>query len=225
MIDFWISKTYLITELVKTRFRHDIKIGKKTRIGLGCKFWGRNAIGRDSRFIKSELGFGSYVGQDSFIYRARIGKYTSIGKNFAIVAGRHPVSEMVSTHPSFFSTQKQCGFTFVTRDMFNEYRMADEHFLVTIGSDVWIGEGVRILDGITIGHGAIIATGSVVTKDVEPYCVVGGVPAKLIKKRFDDGEIKTLLHFAWWDKPFEWIAENHSRFENVKDCILFMEKE
>ncbi len=76
------------------------------------------------------------------------------------------------------------------------------------GNDVWIGYGTTIMPGITIGDGAIIATKSVVTKDVEPYTIVGGNPAKSIRKRFSEEEINTLLDMQWWDWPIEKITEN-----------------
>ena len=77
-----------------------------------------------------------------------------------------------------------------------------------IGNDVWIGNSVTIMQGIKIGHGAIIGTNSLVTKDVEPYAVVGGNPAKLIRKRFDDEQIEFLLQLAWWDWQIEKITKN-----------------
>lgn len=77
-----------------------------------------------------------------------------------------------------------------------------------IGHDVWIGNSVTIMQGIQIGHGAIIATNSVVTKNVEPYSIVGGNPAKLIRKRFPDDKIAFLLELRWWDWPVEKISQN-----------------
>jgi virginiamycin A acetyltransferase len=77
-----------------------------------------------------------------------------------------------------------------------------------IGNDVWIGNSVTIMQGIKIGHGAIIGTNALVTKDVEPYSIVGGNPAQLIRKRFDEETIKFLLELAWWDWPVEKISKN-----------------
>ena len=79
---------------------------------------------------------------------------------------------------------------------------------IVVGNDVWIGYNATIMAGITIGDGAIIGTNSVVTKDVEPYAIVGGNPAKLIKKRFSDDEIKDLLEIKWWDWEIEKITRN-----------------
>ncbi|MCX7342845.1 MAG: CatB-related O-acetyltransferase [Proteobacteria bacterium] len=77
-----------------------------------------------------------------------------------------------------------------------------------IGNDVWIGNNVTIMQGITIGDGAIIGTNSLVTKNVEPYTIVGGNPAKLIRKRFSDKDIDALVKLAWWDWPVDKITEN-----------------
>lgn len=77
-----------------------------------------------------------------------------------------------------------------------------------IGNDVWIGNSATIMPGVKIGHGAIIGTNSLVTKDVEPYTIVGGNPARLIRKRFDEGSIEFLLKLNWWDWPVEKITDN-----------------
>jgi len=84
-----------------------------------------------------------------------------------------------------------------------------------IGNDVWIGYNATIMAGVTIGDGAIIATNSTVVKDVEPYSIVGGNPAKEIKKRFSDEEIAKLLALKWWDKDLEWISENVSKLTGM----------
>jgi virginiamycin A acetyltransferase len=77
-----------------------------------------------------------------------------------------------------------------------------------IGNDVWMGNSATIMQGINIGHGAIIGTNSLVTKDVEPYTIVGGNPAKIIRKRFDDETINFLIKLSWWDWPMDKIVEN-----------------
>jgi virginiamycin A acetyltransferase len=83
-----------------------------------------------------------------------------------------------------------------------------------IGNDVWIGYNATIMAGVTIGDGAIIGTNSVVTKDVEPYAIVGGNPAKLIKKRFSDIEIAELMEIRWWDWDIEKISRNVQNLTN-----------
>ena len=87
---------------------------------------------------------------------------------------------------------------------------------VIIGNDVWIGKGAKIMEGVTIGDGAIVAAYAVVTKDVPPYAIVGGIPAKLIRYRFDSKDIEWLLELKWWDKEPEWLIKYAKYFDDVK---------
>jgi acetyltransferase-like isoleucine patch superfamily enzyme len=123
--------------------------------------------------------------------------------------GIHPSRDFVSTHPIFFSTKKQVGITFADKDYFQEEKG------IKIGNDVWIGANVIILDGVTIGDGAIIGAGAVVTKDVPPYSIYGGVPAKLIRYRFEQKTIDFLVKFKWWNKDEEWLKTNFQDFHNI----------
>ena len=89
----------------------------------------------------------------------------------------------------------------------------------TIGNDVWIGEGVTIKGGVTIGDGAVLAMNACVTRDVPPYAIVGGVPAKIIRYRFDNNIIQGLLSIRWWDKPEDWIIEHAPDFCDITKFI------
>jgi serine acetyltransferase len=94
-----------------------------------------------------------------------------------------------------------------------------------IGNDVWIGANVTILDGIRIGDGAIVATNALVTKNVPPYAILGGVPAKQLKKRFTDEQIGFLLKLKWWDKREEWISEHAKYFNSIDELKHIVENE
>ncbi|MEM8902028.1 MAG: CatB-related O-acetyltransferase [Bacteroidota bacterium] len=130
-----------------------------------------------------------------------IGKFCMIASDVTfIMNGANHLSEAITTYP----------FAIFGKDWANamegkEYPVKGD---TKIGNDVWIGYGATIMPGVIIGDGAIIATKSVVTKDVEPYAIVGGNPAKEIRKRFSPSEIQDLLDIKWWDWPIEKITEN-----------------
>ncbi|QPS26251.1 CatB-related O-acetyltransferase [Clostridium perfringens] len=170
------------------------------------------------------MGYGSYIGNQC-VLKGKIGRFCSIGHNVVVVTGRHPIRKFVSTNPMFFSMELQNGATFVKKQKFKEVVFSDEKnkYCVTIGNDVWIGYGTIIIGGVEIGDGAVIGAGSIVTKDVPPYTIVAGQPAKEIRKRFDDNQIEWLMNFKWWDKPLEWISENADIFENI-DEFMKLEK-
>ena len=205
--------------------------GKKVRckshcqISVNSQFEGHNFIDEWTKF-DGYIGLGSYIGKNSKIY-GRVGRYTSISGNVAVVNGMHPTSVIASTHPAFYSKKNPVQFHFGCKEKFKEFRYADEadKMEVVIGNDVWIGYGVILLAGITIGDGAVIAAGSVVTKDVKPYTIVGGVPAKLIRNRFSDEETDILIRGKWWERGEEWITEHYDDFESVARLTECMKKE
>lgn len=193
---------------------------KGLKIGEGCnvagsRFEGYNHLSSHTSLIASELGFCSYVGEYCHLSHARIGRFCSIGSFVRLAIGQHPTREWVSTHPAFFSTVQQSGFTFTSETRFEEKKYADGDAYIIIGNDVWIGNNVLLLPGIIIGDGAIVAAGSVVTKNVEPYSIVGGNPARQIRYRFDEEERTFLLSLQWWNKDTSWIKEKAIYFKNL----------
>lgn len=173
-----------------------------------------------------KIGYGSYIGPNSTLSKTSIGRYCSIAQSVQLAAGRHPSSQFVSTHPAFFSTLKQSGFSYVNEQKFEEYKYADEEkkYLLIIGNDVWIGANVLLLEGITIGDGAIVGAGSVVTKDVPPFSIVAGSPARVIRYRFTEDEIAFLNEFQWWNKDTEWIKNHAELFQDISNFKLLEEK-
>lgn len=212
-------KFYYLSKIKKVRF------GRACNIGFNSIFEGRNVINNGTIFL-GKLGYASYLGENCNI-DGSIGKYCSIGSNVKTVSGKHPTSDFVSTHPAFFSLRKQAGFTYVNRQLYNEIVYADTAncYSVIIGNDAWIGNGVTILEGIKIGDGAIVATGAIVTKDVEPYAIFAGIPAKKIGQRFDNHIISLLLEIQWWTKGEKWIEEHAESFSDVDRFLERCHKE
>lgn len=143
--------------------------------------------------------FDEQFGPPKILDKLIIGKFCQIatGARF-IMNGANHVMDAVSTYPF-----KIFGKSWSNAEM-NPICKGD----TVIGNDVWIGNGAIFMQGVTIGDGAIIATSSVVTKDVAPYTIVGGNPAREIRKRFDQETIDLLLHLQWWDWPIEKISEH-----------------
>lgn len=151
-------------------------------------FEGKNAVPDRCNFSgKIKLGYATTLGYNNFLHgNITIGKYCQLGADVAIHTTNHPTSYVT---------------TYINQNLFNgELKALKEVKKVVIGHDVWIGHNVIIVGNVTIGNGAILAAGSVITKNVEPYTIVGGVPARKIKKRFSDTIIKEIEDLKWWDK-------------------------
>lgn len=177
------------------------------------EFSGVNRIYKESVLNNVRLDRYSYIGARSRANNTAIGKYCSIGQEVKMCLGLHPSDTFVSSHPSFYSTKNQVPDHFADKDYFEEFSK------LTVGNDVWIGLGSILMGGITIGDGAIIAAGSIVTKDVPPYAIVGGAPAKLIRYRFSEDQIEKLLHVKWWNADESWIRENYKRFHDIETFL------
>lgn len=172
------------------------------------------------RFIGSKkpnlkIGRGTYInGVDLYCWDSRIdvhiGKYCSIADKITLVAGGEHDMEWVSTYP------------FIPRWKIEElYYLQQPRFKgdIKIGNDVWISNNVVILSGVTISDGAVIGAGSIVTKDISPYCIAVGNPAKVVKKRFSDETIEKLLKIKWWDWDKERIYNNLRYFNDINEFI------
>jgi acetyltransferase-like isoleucine patch superfamily enzyme len=174
-----------------------------------CTFSEYNTLYKYSRLRDVQMGRFSYVGRESQVYHARIGSFTSIGPQVLIGLGEHPSEGFVSTHPMFYSDRGQSNPVIVDKPLF------DEMPTTTIGNDVWIGARAILRTGVTIGDGAIIAAGAVVVKDVEPYSIVGGIPAKHIRYRFTTEEIRRIQESNWWQQDLTWLKEHREAMTHI----------
>lgn len=188
-----------------------------SEIGLKSSFEGANSIGKHCIF-NGYMGFGTYMGDYNSL-TARIGRFTSIGHNCSVLTGRHPYSyPYVSTSPIFYSTKRQCGISFADRQIFKDEHVfadVDKYLQIEIGNDCWIQSDVRFVAGVKISNGAVILSGSIVTKDVPPYAIVGGIPAKVLKYRYSTDDIKFLIETSWWNKDISWVKNNWSVFNDI----------
>lgn len=146
-----------------------------------------------SKIIFSALAEYSYVGRNTAIYYTKIGKFTSIGMDCKIGLPSHTLSN-ISTSPIFTEQVNGTGSSWC-----NDVMPNNPYKETTIGNDVWIGDNCLILGGVTIGNGAVVGTGAVVTKDVPPYSVVAGVPARVLRLRFSEEIIEALQVLEWWN--------------------------
>ena len=204
-----------IKHLVKSiiiwlKFHQKLKFFFSCNISLECTFEGANKIYPHTSFY-GEMGYGSYIGPNCEI-SASIGRFTSIAPHVRTNSGIHPISEpFATTCPMFFSMRRQNGVTFANKMVFDEVKTRPK-----IGNDVWIGENVFIAGGVSIGDGAVVLAGAVVTKEVPPYAIVGGVPANVLKYRYDEDTIKFLQEFKWWDKNICWLRDNWQLLCDIK---------
>lgn len=158
-----------------------------------CNIDSTAKVASECSLSKVIMGRYSYVGYGTRITDAQIGNFCSIGARCGIGGGIHPTN-MVSTSPVFLK-----GRNFLKKNFAQiPYEPSK---LVVIGNDVWIGENVCIMSGVSIGDGAVIGAHAVVTHDVAPYSIVAGVPAREIRKRFDEKTIEELLKIEWWGWP------------------------
>ena len=218
-------KQFLKRWVLRLKWRGKLQLEQGCDIALQAQFEGMNKIYSHSSF-GGILGYGSYIGHHSSL-TAKIGRFCSISNHVICNAGIHPFqAPFATTSPCFFSLRKQNGATFATQQMLNEIKTTDNEgaFDCEIGNDVWICEGVFINGGIHIADGAVVLAHAVVTKDVPPYAIVGGVPAKIIGYRYDEATIKWLLNVQWWNNPIAWFRAHWSLLCDIDKLKAYYNK-
>ena len=181
------------------KFR-DAQIAFSARVSLDSRLGKGVRILEKSQLGNCTIGRFAYVGVNSQLTDTEIGAFTSIGRDVLCGLGKHPL-EYVTTYPGFY-TPHASGATW-----FGATHPFADSATVHIGSDVWIGSRSIIMGGVRIGHGAVIGAGAVVTKDVPDYAIVGGVPARLLRSRFNTGLCQRLLESRWWEAPENLLRE------------------
>ena len=183
---------------------------------LHCSVDRTSVIGTGCNVVGTTMKRFSYCGPDCQIVNAEIGSFTSISDHVFIGGAEHPM-EWISTSPVFQKVAHSGP-----KKRFAQLDLPKTK-VTKIGHDVWIGHGAIIKAGCIIGDGAVVGAGSVVTKDVPPYAIVGGVPAKLIRMRFTEDMVAKLLEICWWDFPEDRLWSIGPYMNNYSRFIQFLE--
>ncbi|MEX9251077.1 CatB-related O-acetyltransferase [Pseudenterobacter timonensis] len=185
--------------MIKKIIHYYVRRLKGLKIGFGAavvnsKITNKNWIGKNVSLTNTMLGKYTYISDESRIRDATIGAFCSIGRNVKIGLGFHPIS-YISTSPFLYRKSFLGIKGFSEKDLFIE----QDYRATAIGNDVWIGDNVLVCGGCNIGDGVVIGAGSIITKDLAPYGIYAGVPAKLIKKRNDKYQLEEGQLESWWN--------------------------
>ena len=220
-----ISDTAMIYENVRIV---NSMIGDFCCIGDDCdicdsKMDEHSEVGRRNLLRNVSIGKGSYTGTNTVIKNCKIGKFSSISWNVSIGGMDHKY-ENVSMYSDYWFLR-----TFSIMENYDSFKNIiknnpqDSVKSVEIGNDVWIGSGVIINNGVKIGNGCVIGAGAVITKDIEPYSIIVGVPGRVLRKRFDKEIIKVLEELKWWDWDDKSIVENIDLLRSHPDLKILKE--
>ena len=191
------------------KIRYQTQIDGKTELEPNVRLEGGDYRG-------TKIGRHTFAGNSSFP-QCKIGRFCSIGTKAGVIMSSHP-TDFVSSWPGFFDTclSPETIRHFNDNLHFDEFPRHSSGAAVLIGNDVWIGNNVSILAGVEIGNGAIVGANALVTKNVPPYAIVGGVPAKIIRYRFSNEDIHYLENLSWWDWTDEQIQKYAKHFSSVQ---------
>ena len=209
MSDFWTRVFAFLLFPCSGKKRKLFRARHGETVILNRKLREKGIIGRDTY-----VGLGCHISDKS----TRIGKFCSIAENVMIGTTTHPTGFLTTSTIPYKDIHHITDGLVVPDDKRVKYTYSRP---VTIGNDVWIGMNVVIMDGITIGDGAVIGAGAIVTHDVPPYAVAVGVPARVMRYRFDEETVRRLLKVRWWDRPDEVILL--LRMDDVEGCLRQLE--
>jgi len=183
---------------------------------INCRLGSWTEIGAGSKLTETVFDDFSYDAGSTQIIYSEIGKFCSIASHVRINPGNHPKERVMQHHCTY--RKKLFGFSEADDMLFFNWRRANK---CVIGNDVWIGHSAIIMPGVRIGNGAVIGSQSVVTKNIMPFEIAVGVPAKPIKKRFTDDIIEKIEKIGWWNWDYETVKK---RLDDFNDIRLFIEK-
>jgi acetyltransferase-like isoleucine patch superfamily enzyme len=202
----------VICLLFKAKNRSKAYIHISSTILGNCVFEGKNRIGAHNYLNTVKMGLFSNMGDRNQFSNTRIGRFCSFGSNISLINSDHPL-DAVSTHHVFYKSADH-RHSFNEDFQFDDHIVRDDGLSLLVGNDVWIGDHVIIKGGIHIADGAVVGMGAVVTKDVPPYAIVAGNPARIIRYRFEPSVIEQFLTTKWWDWPTDRIEEKAALFRN-----------
>jgi phosphonate metabolism protein (transferase hexapeptide repeat family) len=183
-----------------------------------CRLGRYTEVGARTRLLEVEMGDYSYIVQDGEVFASRIGKFCSIASHVRINPGNHPMHRASQAHFIYRASRYWPGEP--DEAAFFDWRRSTP---VTIGHDVWIGHGAVILPGRRVGTGAVVGAGAIVTRDVDPYTIVVGNPARPVRRRFGDAAAERLEALAWWDWDHERLRQALPDFRSLS-VEVFLEK-
>lgn len=204
--------------------RKNVNVGAHTKVRF-ANLANHVRIGDYCNIQRGGVDFYSYIGDCCSLPQTKIGKFCSIAPFVKLAAGNHPI-QYLSTSPYTYSPIR---WSFARTTMYSDefiYTDSQNQYLCEIGNDVWIGTGALLVcskSALHIGDGSVIAAGAVVTKDVPPYAIVAGCPARIMRYRFDERVISRLQELKWWDKDPTWIEQNCYRFSHPEQLLNDLE--
>lgn len=180
----------------------------------GCEFAPNVKILPKTNLLNVKVGKYTYIGANNSMQDVEIGAFCSIGSYVSIGGGLHPM-DIPSTSPVFYESSN----CFRSKKFLFSNDISYPQIKTKIGNDVWIGDKVYIRAGVIVGDGAVIGANSVVTKDVPPYAIVAGCPAKILRYRFEEEAIKKMLNLKWWEWDDKKISENRLSFASIDKLL------